>query len=181
MIVTCDEKIDSLCRSLRNQGRSENMQWLDHERLGYNYRMNELSAALGVAQLKKLSNIMDTRRKIASWYTEELSKCADVIELPKTHPDNTHSWFVYVARIKNSEVDRNKVIETMAGLGISTKPYVPSIHLFNFYRANLKFKAGDFPISEAVSNSSIALPFYIGLTKRDIKYICKKLVGVIRN
>lgn len=181
IILTSDKKIDGLCRSLRNQGRAENLQWLDHERLGYNYRMHELSAAIGIAQLKKLPKIIEERRKIAALYGEELKKYADLIGAPQVHPHNTHSWFVYVARILNPAVDRDKVIKKMAEIEISTKPYLPSIHLFDFYRKSFGFKEGDFPISEAVSGSSIALPFYIGLEKSDIEYICQKLAEVIKN
>lgn len=180
VITTNDQKIDALCRSLRNQGRSENMQWLDHERLGYNYRMNELSAALGIVQLKKLPKIIEERRKIASWYSEELGKYGETISAPEIHPDNTHSWFVYVARIKTG-ADRDGVIKKLAGLGISTKPYLPSIHLFDFYRKAFGFREGDFPVSESISSSSIALPFYIGLEKSDIEYICRNLAEMVKN
>ncbi len=181
IIVTGDKKIDGLCRSLRNQGRSENMQWLDHERLGYNYRMHEMSAAVGIVQLKKLSKIIEERRKISALYDAELKKHADLIGAPQIHPHNTHSWFVYVARILNPAVDRNKVIEKLAEIGIATKPYLPSIHLFDFYRKSFGFKPGDFPVSEAISNSSIALPFYIGLEKSDVAYICDNLAEVLKN
>ncbi|QQG46229.1 MAG: DegT/DnrJ/EryC1/StrS family aminotransferase [Candidatus Niyogibacteria bacterium] len=180
MIVTDNKVIDGLCRSLRNQGRAENMQWLDHERLGYNYRMPEMAAALGIAQFKKLPKVIEERRKIAGWYSEELKKYADIIDAPRTHPDNTHVWFVYVARIKNFKIRRDEVIKKLAELGISTKPYLPSIHLFNFYRDKFGFKEGDFPVSERVSSSSIALPFYIGLDRKDIKYICQKLAEVVK-
>lgn len=181
IIVTGDKKIDGLCRSLRNQGRSENRQWLDHERLGYNYRMHELSAAIGVAQLKKLPKIIEERRKIAALYNEELKKYADLMSAPQVHLHNTHSWFVYVAKINNPAIDRDKVIEKLAEIGISTKPYLPSIHLFDFYRKSFSFKKGDFPVSERVSNSSIALPFYIGLEKSDIEFICQKTAEVVKN
>jgi perosamine synthetase len=181
IIVTSNKKIDSLCRSLRNQGRAENMQWLDHERLGYNYRMHEISAAIGIAQLKKLPKIIEARRKIAALYGQELEKYPDLISSPQIHPDNTHSWFVYVAKINNSAINRDHIIKKLAEIGIATKPYLPSIHLFDFYRKRFGFKPGDFPISESISDSSIALPFYIGLEKSDIKYICQKLAEVLKN
>src|SRR3989338_7804665 len=125
MVVTNDKKIDALCRSLRNQGRSGNMQWLYHERLGYNYRMDEMSAALGRVQLEKLD-----------WLIAEK-------------------------------------------LGISTKAYLPSIHLFSFYKKLFKYKRGDFPVSEAVSDCSLALPFYIGLKEKDIKIISNIVVATL--
>lgn len=181
IIVSGNRKIDGLCRSLRNQGRGASMQWLDHERLGYNYRMSELSAALGVVQLQKLSKVIEERRKIAAFYTTELAKYSGLISAPQIHPHNTHSWFLYVARINNPAIDRNRVIEKLAEIGIVAKQYLPSIHLFDFYRKSFGFREGDFPISEAISNSSIALPFYVGLEKPDIEYICQKLADVIKN
>lgn len=180
MIVTSDEKIDSLCRSLRNQGRSQNMQWLNHERLGYNYRMPEVAAVLGIAQLKKLLPVIEGRRKIASWYNDEIKKYDNLLSAPETHPDNTHTWFLYVARIKDPQINRDEVIKKMAELGIATKPYLPSIHLFDFYRQKFGFREGDFPVSESISSSAIALPFYIGLEKPDIEYICQKLAQVLK-
>ncbi|OGZ28558.1 MAG: polysaccharide biosynthesis protein [Candidatus Niyogibacteria bacterium RIFCSPLOWO2_01_FULL_45_48] len=180
MIVTNDEKIDSLCRSLRNQGRAQNMQWLDHQMLGYNYRITEMGAALGIGQLKKLAGVIEKRREIAGWYEEEIKKYDDLLIAPETHPDNTHTWFLYVARIKNPQINRDEVIKKMAEFGIATKPYLPSIHLFDFYRKGFGFKEGDFPVSEAISSSSVALPFYIGLEKSDTEYICRKLAETVK-
>lgn len=181
VIITNDKKIDALCRSLRNHGRAENMQWLDHERLGYNYRMNEMSAALGVIQLTKLPKVVREHERLAGWYAEELKKYKNIISAPEVSPDNIHSWFVYVARIKDPKVNRDLVIKKMAEIGISTKPYLPSIHLFGFYRNKFGFKEGDFPVSESISRSSIALPFYLGLEKPDIEYICQKLAEMLKN
>ena len=180
MITTNDKKIDNLCRSLRNQGRSENMQWLDHQILGYNYRITEMGAALGIGQLKKLAGVIEKRREIAGWYEEEIKKYEDLLSFPKTRADNTHTWFVYVARIKDPKINRDGVINKMAEFGIATKPYLPSIHLFDFYRKKFGFKPGDFPVSEAISNSSVALPFYIGLEKSDTEYICRKLAETVK-
>ncbi len=181
MIVTNNKKIYSLCSSLRNQGRTENMQWLDHKYLGYNYRMDEMSAALGLVQLEKLDFMIDHRKKIADLYGKYLSRHANVVEVPKVAEDNVHTWFVYVIRIKNPKIKRDKVINQLAGLGISTKPYLPSIHLFDFYKKGFKYKKGDFPVSEAVSDSSLALPFYIGLKESDIKHISNKVISVLVN
>ncbi len=175
MIVTNNQKIYKLCCSLRNQGRAENMQWLDHQRLGYNYRMDEMSAALGLAQLEKLDFMIKERRKIAGLYNKYLSKYDDLIQVPQTAKNNTHTWFVYVVRIKN----RNKIVRKLTKQGISTKPYLPSIHLFSFYKKQFGYKKGDFPVSEDISNNSLALPFYIGLKETDIKYITNKLISTL--
>lgn len=179
MIIMNDEKIYKLCNSLRNQGRTENMQWLDHERLGYNYRMDELSAALGIAQLEKLDFLINERRKIATLYTKYLFSYSDLIQVPAIDINNSHTWFVYVALLKNKKIKRDKLITKLAKQGISTKPYLPSIHLFSFYRKQFGYKKGDFPIAEKVSNSAIALPFYAGLKKEDISYIVNRLIKTI--
>lgn len=180
MLVTDDIKIYKLCNSLKNQGRSDNMQWLDHERLGYNYRMDEMSAALGLSQLDKLDFMIQERAKIAATYNKYLEPHAELVKIPMVHPDNKHSWFVYVALIKSKKINRDKIIVDLAKQGISTKPYLPAIHLFSFYKDRFGHKRGDFPVCESISDSSLALPFYIGLQEKDIKYIVAKLVGVLQ-
>ena len=179
MITTNDKKIYKLCSSLRNQGRSENMQWLDHERLGYNYRLDEMSAALGIVQLAKLDKMIKTRQNIANWYNKCLTPHKHLIQTPKTAKNNTHTWFVYVATLNQSKIDRDQLIVELAKQGISTKPYLPSIHLFSFYKNKFNYKKGDFPVAEKVSDNAIALPFYIGLKENDIKYIVQKLIKTI--
>ncbi|MDP3792382.1 MAG: DegT/DnrJ/EryC1/StrS family aminotransferase [bacterium] len=181
MIVTNNEKIYKLCNSLRNQGRSENMQWLDHERLGYNYRMDEMSAALGISQLAKLDAMIKEYRTIANWYSQHLKPHQQLFQIPWTAAGNSHTWFVYVVTLKQAKINRDKLITMLAEQGISTKPYLPSIHLFSFYKKQFGYKKGDFPIAEKVSNSAIALPFYIGLKKEDINYIVGRLIETVRS
>ncbi len=180
MIVTNNEKTYKLCSSLRNQGRAENMQWLDHERLGYNYRMDEMSAALGITQLEKLDFLVNERQKIAALYTKYLLSHSELVQIPAIAKNNSHTWFVYVTLLKNNKLKRDKLITELAKQGISTKPYLPSIHLFSFYKKRFGYKKGDFPIAERVSNSSIALPFYIGLKENDVNYIVNKLTETIK-
>lgn len=179
MIVTDDLEKDKLFRSLRNQGRGDDMQWLDHQRLGYNYRMDELSAALGVAQLKKLDFLIGEKRKIASWYNDYLGKYPELVRIPHIAPDNIHSWFVYTILLQGNKLSRDEVILELVKQGVSAKPYLPSIHLFSFYREKFGYKEGDFPVSESVSNRTIAFPFYIGLEKSDVEEICQRLLKVI--
>lgn len=180
MVATNNKKIYDLCRSLRNQGRLENMQWLDHNCLGYNYRLDEMSAAMGLAQIKKINFLISKRREIADWYNYFLSPYKKIIKIPEIGENNTHTWFVYVVLIKNKKISRNIFIRNLVLKGISTKPYLPSIHLFSFYRELFGYKEGDFPISESVSNRALALPFYIGLKESDIKYISGSLVKTLR-
>ncbi|OGN01600.1 MAG: hypothetical protein A3I26_00330 [Candidatus Yanofskybacteria bacterium RIFCSPLOWO2_02_FULL_43_10] len=181
MITTNNEKIYKLCGSLRNQGRAENMQWLDHERLGYNYRMDEVSAALGISQLARLDKMIEQRRIIAGWYNEYLKPYKELVQIPQVSPENTHTWFVYVVTLSHAKINRDKLITMLSRLGVSTKPYLPSIHLFSFYKNRFGYKKGDFPISEKISHSALALPFYIGLKKGDIKYIVKTLIDTIKS
>ncbi|MDP3900337.1 MAG: DegT/DnrJ/EryC1/StrS family aminotransferase [bacterium] len=180
MIVTDSKKNYDLCCSLRNQGRVSDMQWLDHKYLGYNYRLDEMSAAVGLAQLEKLDFFIQQRRKIAGWYNKHLVKYGEVIQLPTVAAGNTHSWFVYVIKILPKNIKRDLVIKALAKQGICTKPYLPSIHLFDFYRKKFNYQKGDFPVSEDVSANSLALPFYVNLKESDISYIVKKLTGVLK-
>src|SRR3989344_2336172 len=180
VVVTQNKKIWELVKSLRNQGRSEDLRWLDHNKLGYNYRMDELSAALGLAQLEKIGWLFRERGRVADWYNKILSEASDSIRLPAVADGNTHTWFVYVVSIKNPKINRDKVIKDLGKEGVAAKPYLPSIHLLSFYKEKFGFKKGDFPVSEAVSNSVLALPFYIGLKKQDIKTISQKVINVIK-
>jgi perosamine synthetase len=179
MIVTNDDRMDEMCRSLRNQGRGPDMQWLDHVRLGYNYRLDEMSSALGLAQIENIRFLMKKRLELAKWYREAFAAC-DLIELPYTAPGSTNTYFVYVVRIRNKAISRDGVIEALGKRGIASKQYLPSIHLFDFYRKQFGYKRGDYPVSEGVSDSTLALPFYIGLTKKDTTHIAKTLEEILR-
>jgi len=181
MIVTNSKKIHELCRSLRNQGRAENMQWLDHTQLGYNYRMDEMSAALGLAQLKRLDLFIAERRKIAQWYQKHLARHKDMVQAPTIAPENTHTWFVYVVQVVLKGANRDAIMKRLEKKGIATKPYVPSIHLFGFYRKAFKYKKGDYPNAESVSAKSLALPFYVGLKEKDIYSIVNILLKIIKS
>lgn len=179
MIVTNNKKIYEICDSLRNQGRTENDQWLDHKYLGYNYRLDEMSAALGISQLKKVDFMIRQRRKIAGWYNNFLKSHADIVQVPNTIPGNSHTLFVYVIKIMNKNVNRDQLIKNLKKIGINTKPYLPSIHLFEFYRRLFGYKKGDFPVSEEMSSCSLALPIYLGLKESDCKLISNKLLSEV--
>ncbi|OGG62764.1 hypothetical protein A3C21_04290 [Candidatus Kaiserbacteria bacterium RIFCSPHIGHO2_02_FULL_59_21] len=180
MLVTDDKRIDALCRSLRNQGRAPNMQWLDHDRLGYNYRMDEMSAALGLSQLKNIKFLIRKRRELAGWYTKALAPLSHLVTVPKTARKATNTWFVYVIALKNAKLGRDALIEKLKKRGVHTRPYLPSIHLFKFYRS-LGYKKDACPVSVATSKRTLALPFYIGLTKRDVACIAKILKDTMTN
>lgn len=179
MITTNSKDVVDICRSLINQGRSTDVQWLDHSRLGYNYRMGEMSAALGIHQLDRLSGLIRKRARLAQWYTEFFSNYKEIIGTPLIGSRNTHTWFVYVVRIHNKNISRDDVILSLKKCGVHSKPYLPSIHLFSFYKSVLKHRAGDFPVSEQISNSALALPFSLDLTKKDVHYIGSQLVRIL--
>jgi len=169
MIVTDDEVLANLCRSLRNQGRGDDMSWLDHERLGYNYRLDEMSAALGVSQLRRIDDILNKRAQVADQYISRLKEIDEVI-LPKINSDVKMSWFVFVVRLKDG-IDRDKIMGFLKEKGVASKPYFPPIHLQPFYVRQFGFKTGDFPVTERVSRQCLALPFYGSLSSENIDFI----------
>ena len=175
-IVTNDRNIYKLCASLRNQGRNIYNDWLVHERLGYNYRMDEMSAALGLSQLSKLDWMIEKRKRIAQWYQQALSD-VDGLITPKIGENRTHTWFVYVIRILNGK--RNQVMDKLKQLGIQTKPYLPVIHLQPFMKKMFNYRKGNFPIAEKIASETLALPFYIGLTSDDIKFISNTIKKIL--
>jgi perosamine synthetase len=180
MVVTNNKKVYELCCSLRNQGRGENMQWLDHKYLGYNYRMDEMSAALGLAQLNKLDFMISERQKIAELYNRYFKEYSEYVQVPETASGNTNTWFVYVIQIKNKKISRDRILEGLSLKGIGCKPYLPSIHLFEFYKKTFGYRRGDFPVSESVSSKSLALPIYIGLTETQVKYIVEQFIALLK-
>jgi len=180
MIVTNNKKIYKLCVSLRGQGLVGGAKPFDYRYLGYNYRLNEMSAAMGVVQLNKLNFAIKERQKIANWYNKYLRSYQDLIQPPRVMMGNRHSWFVYTVTIKSKKNNRTKIIEVLSKKGIGTKPYFSPIHQFKFYRDRFGYRPGDFPVSEEAGCSSLALPLYIGLKEKDIEHIVKNLVSVIR-
>lgn len=173
IIVTDREDIARLCRSLRNQGRGEANVWLSHERLGYNYRMDEMSAALGLAQMQRIDQIVGERQRVAEMYSERLGKVSGV-EVPYVSPDVGMSWFVYVIRVDRS-VDRDGVMAHLRQSGIGCRPYFTPIHLQPFYREMFGYRGGGFPVTEDAARRVIALPFFNKLASEQVDYVVEKL------
>lgn len=180
IIVTDNEELARLARSIRSQGRGENGEWLDHERLGYNFRMDELSSALGCSQMDRIEEILEKRAKVAGMYGEKLAEVEEV-QIPFIADYvSKMSWFVYVVRLKRG-IDRNKVIKYLNEEGVQCKPYFTPIHLQTFYRKLFGYREGDFPITEDVSSRTIALPFFTNLKEGQIDYVVEKLKeGIVR-
>jgi perosamine synthetase len=187
MIVTDDDRLADMCRSTRNQGRpcariDDDLtdevlaSWLMHVRLGYNFRLNEISAALGVEQMKRLDEMLDARQRVAEMYMRRLGGNPHLI-LPTIEPDVFMSWFVYVVRLNDqfTRDDRDEILRGLRRHDVGAGDYFPPIPLLPFYREKYGYQPGDFPCAESVSHRTIALPFYTKLRERDVDLICQTL------
>jgi perosamine synthetase len=178
MVVTDDATIAETIRSLRNQGRDSDGTWLRHVRLGYNYRLDELSAALGVAQLERLAELRSGRARVVRAYEGALGGL-DWVTLPRAGAGESVDWFVYVVRL-HPEIDRDRLIGQLAALGVASRPYFSPLHLQPFYRATFGFAPGDFPVTERVAASTLALPFSSRLADDDVRYVADALRESVR-
>lgn len=179
MIVTNDEAIYKMTASMRNQGR-EGMGWLGHARLGYNYRLSDINCALGLAQIRRIDDILAKRFNVAEMYVARLAG-EKRIRLQKIHPDCRISWFVMVVRLDDSysEADRDRMIETLRSRGIMASNYFPPVHLQPFYVQELGCKRGMLPICEALSDRTIALPFHGQLTEAEVDHVCQVFFSLL--
>jgi perosamine synthetase len=177
-VVCPDEASKERIDSERNQGRAPDMGWLDHDRLGFNYRLDDLSCALGIAQLERLDDLLAARTRAAALYSEALSGVED-LGLPCPDQDgDRRSWFVYVVQLPR-EIERDEVVLAMRERGVDTKPYLPAIHLMSFYRERLGHREGEFPVCEEVARRSLALPFFPELRDGEVERVVEALRGVI--
>ena len=178
MIVTNNEEWANLFRSLRNQGRDVFDAWLNHTRLGYNYRLDELSAALGLVQFQRLDELLAKRAQVAAWYNERLA-AMEQIEIPYIVPNTTFmSWFVYVIRVRQPGF-RDILMTQLAEMEIPSRPYFTPIHLQPFYRDTFGYQPGDFPITELLGNISLALPFSSIMTEDQVDQVCSALHRIL--
>jgi perosamine synthetase len=169
-LVTNDEEWANLFRSLRNQGRDKFDGWLNHSRLGYNYRMSELNAAVGVVQVRRIDELLRKRDDVAQQYNRILGSLSGISLLTIVPTTTRMSWFVYVVRL-DPGIDRDRVIEFLGEHGIPARPYFNPIHLHPFYRERFGFKTGDFPVAEAAGNSIVALPFHANMKVGEIEMV----------
>ena len=168
------ERIDSE----RNQGRAPDMSWLDHDRLGFNYRLPEVACALGLAQLERLDELLAARAQVAAHYREALGGI-DGLDLPcEDSGGDERGWFVYVVQVPR-EVDRDRVIESLREAGVESKPYLSAIHLMSFYRDRHGHREGEFPVCEDVARRSLALPFFPGLSDSQVARVGEALGAAI--
>jgi len=181
VIVTGDPDVARLCRSRRNQGRAESGTWLQHERLGYNYRLSDINCALGISQLRRLPQILERRASIAALYNQLLGDIPEIIPPPLDEPDCEISWFVYVVQLQPefSRERRDQVLQQLQSLRIGCNAYFPAIHLQPFYRRAYAFKEGDFPATERISARTIALPFFNALSTSQMEFVHDSLRRIV--
>lgn len=179
MIATADAELKERIDSERNQGRAQDMGWLDHDRLGFNYRLSDLACALGLAQLEHLDEMLVARARVAARYGEAL---ADVEGLGLPCPETgaiRRGWFVFVVQLPRG-VDRIAVMEGLEGQGIASKPYFPAVHLMSFYRERFGHREGEFPVCEDVAARSLALPFFPQMTDGQVQRVALALARALR-
>jgi perosamine synthetase len=177
-VAVASEEEWHLLKSLSNQGRSDSGEWLTHSRLGYNYRLDDLSAALGLAQLEQLDEILTLRSEVAARYADHLTG-VDGIEVPlPDDAEHRRSWFVYVIQL-GERVDRDALIARLGEQGIASKPYLPCIHLQPYWRERFGIGEGMCPVAESASARSLALPFHTGLTAEAQEHVVDALVRAL--
>jgi perosamine synthetase len=167
------ERVDSE----RNQGRAPDMGWLDHDRLGFNYRLTDIACALGLAQLERLDELLAARATAAGWYREALAG-VEGLELPCEDAGDRRGWFVFVVQLPRG-VDRDETVRALGERGVQSKPYLPAIHLMSFYRERFGHRPGEFPVCEDVAARSVALPFFPQLTEAEVAQVTEALSSVL--
>jgi perosamine synthetase len=168
------ERIDSE----RNQGRAPDMDWLDHDRLGFNYRLSEIACAIGLAQLDRLDGLLAARTRVAAAYGEALAGI-EGLELPCPDAGGcVRGWFVYTVSLPRG-CDRDETIRALRMRGVQSKPYLPAIHLMSYYRERFGHRPGEFPVCEDVAERSLALPFHPQLSEGDVAAVAQALTAVL--
>jgi dTDP-4-amino-4,6-dideoxygalactose transaminase len=178
MIVTDDDEAAGLMRALRNQGRAPGDTWLQHTHLGYNYRLDEMSAALGLAQMQRIEELIHKRQQVADWYRQRLEKIAGV-KPPTVVPNTTRvSWFVYVVQLDQA-LNRDHVAEKLKTKGIPVRPYFLPIHLQPYMIDLFGYQPGDYPVTEDLGKRGMALPFSGMMTEDQVDQVCQALSDCI--
>jgi len=180
MVLTDDDDLAGLIRSMRNQGRDPDSGWLAHPRLGFNYRMSEMQAALGAVQLSRLTELLSKRQRVADWYRQRLAEEKRLV-LQKISDDVKMSWFVFVVRLADeySRQDRDRILNELRSKGIGCSNYFTPIHLQPFYVEKFGYGPGDFPVCEHVADRTIALPFHPNLTEQEVDTVCRTLRSLL--
>ena len=178
MVTLGDAAMKEQIDSERNQGRAPDMGWLDHDRLGFNYRLSDIACALGIAQLQRLDGMLAQRARVADAYREALAQI-EGLQLPCVDRDgDVRGWFVFVVQLPRG-VERDATIRALATAGIQSKPYLPAIHLMSFYRERFGHREGEFPVCEDVAARSLALPFFPQMSEGQVARVAQELRGVL--
>lgn len=183
VIVTDDPTVASQCRTWRNQGRADSDGWLEHDTLGYNYRLSDINCALGVSQLSRLDEVLAARARVAKIYDQALREIPEVVAPRISEPDASISWFVYVVRLSDdfTRSDRDQIIRELKYQNIGARNYFPPIHLQPLYQRMFGYRPGSFPITEHTADRTIALPFFNHLTEGEINFVCTSLRNAIHS
>jgi perosamine synthetase len=179
IVVTADAATKERIDSERNQGRAPNMEWLDHDRLGFNYRLSDLASALGLAQLERLDSLLSARERVACMYRESLSELEGVTLPCENVGQAKRGWFVYVIQLPHG-IDRNRAVTELGAHGIAAKPYFPAIHLMTYYQQTFGYRPGQFPVCEDISARSIAIPFFPQMNESHVARVTEALASVLQ-
>jgi len=178
MVTTADAAVKERIDSERNQGRAPDMGWLDHDRLGFNYRLSDIASAIGLVQLERLEELLAGRAAVASAYREALAGI-EGLELPCEDADGAcRGWFVFVVQLPHG-IDRDETVRALRARGVQSKPYLPAIHLMTYYRETFGHREGEFPVCEDVATRSLALPFFPGLSEDQVQRVAAALRTVL--
>ncbi len=179
MVTLADPALKERIDSERNQGRAPDMDWLDHDRLGFNYRLSEIACAIGLAQLERLEGLLARRARVAAAYHEALAGIEGLELLCRDEEGGAaRGWFVYTVGLPRGS-DRDATIRALRELGIQSKPYLPAIHLMSYYRETFGHRAGEFPVCEDIAERSLALPFFPALSDAQIERVARALADVL--
>jgi perosamine synthetase len=178
MITLADPAMKERLDSERNQGRAPNMGWLDHDRLGFNYRLSDIACALGIAQLGRLGEMMRSRARVAGLYREALAGIEGLALPCEDSGGDRRGWFVFVVQLPRG-VDRDESVRALGARGIQSKPYLPAIHLMSFYRERFGHREGEFPVCEDVAARSLALPFFPEMTEGQVARVAQELRALL--
>jgi perosamine synthetase len=185
MITLGDEAMKVTIDSERNQGRAPNMDWLDHDRLGFNYRLSDVACAIGLAQMDRLDGMLADRATVAGWYREALAELARErgLGLPcedgATIAGDRRGWFVFVVQVPHDGPTRDETIRALRERGVQSKPYLPSIHLMSYYRDEFGYREGQFPVCEDIAARSLALPFFPAMTQAQVARVAATLADIL--
>jgi dTDP-4-amino-4,6-dideoxygalactose transaminase len=180
LIVTDDAQAAAMMLALRNQGRATGDTWLQHTYLGYNYRLDEMSAALGAAQMSRLPELLQKRQQVADWYAERLAEIPGVEAPGLAATTSRVSWFVYVIRVRPG-IDRGALARRLGEFGIPVRPYFLPIHLQPYMAERFGYGPGDFPVTEDLGERGLALPFSGKMSQEQVELVCSTLTSVLMN